>query len=145
MDKEKFDNYLKNRYFKELEWYDKKSTQNHLAYQVFQWIAIVFSASTAVLIVIGDGPYKWLAVVIAVIVAISTAVTKTFKYQENWINYRTTCETLKKELHYYNAGIHGYEDAKDNEALFVDRVESLISRENTLWVTTHEKDETRKS
>jgi len=78
-----------------------------------------------------------------VLVAISTAALKTFKYQENWISYRTTCETLRKEFHYYEAGIHDYEDAEDRESLFVDRVESLISRENTLWVITHEKDETK--
>ena len=143
MDKDKFEDYLKSRYRKETNWYDQRAIRNHRAYQLFQWTAIVLSASTAVLVVIGEGPLKWIAVVIAVLVAISTAALKTFKYQENWINYRTTCETLRKEYHYYEAGIHGYEEAEDKEALFVDRVESLISRENTLWVITHEKDETK--
>jgi len=143
MDKDKFEDYIKSRYRKEISWYDNKAIWNHRAYQVFQWAAIILSASTAVLVVIGDGPLKWFAVVIAVLVAISTAALKTFKYQENWISYRTTCETLRKEYHYYEAGIHGYEDVDDKEALFVDRVESLISRENTLWVITHDRDETK--
>lgn len=143
MDKNQFEDYLESRYRKETNWYDKKAIWNHRAYQFFQWTAIVLSASTAVLVVIGDGPLKWLAVVTAVLVAISTAASKTFKYQENWISYRTTCETLRKEYHYYEAGIHGYEEAEDKQALFVDRVESLISRENTLWVITHERDETK--
>jgi len=143
MDKDQFEDYLKSRYRKETNWYDKRAIWNHRAYQIFQWAAIVLSASTAVLVVIGDGPLKWFAVAVAVLVAISTAALKTFKYQENWISYRTTCETLRKEFHYYEASIHGYEDAEDKEALFVDRVESLISRENTLWVITHEKDETK--
>ena len=143
MDKDQFEDYLKSRYGKETNWYDKRAIWNHRAYQIFQWAAIVLSASTAVLVVIGNGPLKWFAVVVAMLVAISTAALKAFKYQENWISYRTTCETLRKEFHYYEAGIHGYEDAEDKEALFVDRVESLISRENTLWVITHEKDETK--
>jgi len=143
MDKDQFEDYLKSRYRKETNWYDRKAIRNHRAYEFFQWIAIVLSASTAVLVVIGDGPLKWIAVVIAVLVAISTAALKTFKYQENWISYRTTCETLRKEYHYYEAGIHGYEEAEDKQALFVERVESLISRENTLWVITHERDETK--
>jgi hypothetical protein len=143
MEKERFEDYLKSRYRKETDWYDKKAIWNHRAYQVLQWTAIVLSASTAVLVVIESGPVKWVAVVIAVLVAISTTALKTFKYQENWIGYRTTCETLRKEFPYYEAGIHGYEDAEDKEALFIERVESLISRENTLWVITHEKDETR--
>lgn len=110
-------------------------------YQIFQWAAIILSAFTPVLIVLGDGLVRWSAVAIAVLVAISTAALKTFKYQENWINYRTTCETLKKEYYFYEAGIQGYEGVEDKEALFIDRVESLISRENTLWVITHEKEE----
>ena len=35
-------------------------------------------------------------IVTSVLVAIITASLKTFKFQENWINYRTTCETLEK-------------------------------------------------
>jgi hypothetical protein len=70
-------------------------------------------------------------------VAILTAGLKAFKYQENWINYRTTCETLRKEKYFYEAGLGEYASAEDKEALFVDRVESLISRENTMWVSTH--------
>ena len=65
-----------------------------------------------------------------------------FKYQENWINYRTTCETLRKEIHYYNAGINDYEKSDDPMALFVRRVETFISRENTLWLTEQKKEET---
>jgi len=45
-----------------------------------------------------------------------------------------TCETLKKEIHYYNAKLHDYAYSEDPESLFVGRVESLISRENTLWL-----------
>lgn len=141
MDKNKFNGYLESRYRKETDWYDKKAIVNHRMYQIFQWTAIILSAFTPVLIVIGDGLVRWSAVAIAMLVAISTAALKTFKYQENWINYRTTCETLRKEFHYYEAGIQGYEGVEDKEALFVERVESLISRENTLWVVTHEKEE----
>lgn len=49
---------------------------------------------------------------------------KTFKFEENWINYRTTCETLKKEINFFNAGIDEYKDSQDREGLFVKRVEA---------------------
>ncbi|MHC4367051.1 MAG: DUF4231 domain-containing protein [Planctomycetota bacterium] len=73
------------------------------------------------------------------------SILKTFKYQENWINYRTTCETLRKEIHFYRVGWGDYRDSKDREALFVERVESLISRENTMWLTTQQPEEAEKS
>jgi len=141
LDKDQFNSYLESRYRKETDWYDEKAIWHHKIYQIFQWTAIILSAVTPVLILVGDGLVRWFAVAIAVLVAISTAALKTFKYQENWINYRTTCETLKKEYYFYEAGIQGYEGVEDKEALFIQRVESLISRENTLWVVTHEKEE----
>lgn len=73
--------------------------------------------------------------------AIGTAALKTFKFQENWINYRTVSETLKKEKYFYDAGIGGYDETENAEALFVERVESMISRENSLWVTIHRQQE----
>jgi len=50
---------------------------------------------------------------------------------------------LKKEIHFFDAGIHEYKDSQDKEGLFVKRVEALISRKNTLWLTTvkEKKDE----
>lgn len=141
MKKEQFEEFLNTRYLKEINWYDERANWNHRAYQIFQWTAIVFSALTPILVIISDGYIRWITVGIAAIVAIVTSALKTFKYQENWLNYRTTSETLKKEIHFYKAGIHGYENVDDKEALFVERVESLISRENTLWLVTHEKEE----
>jgi hypothetical protein len=140
MNKDQFDQYLDSRYKKEIEWYDKKAKWNQKTYQIFQWVAIVLSAFTPVLILVDIGPTKWIAIAIAAMVAISTAVLKAFKYQENWINYRTTCETLKKEYYFYEAGIQGYENVTDKQALFIERVEALISRENTLWIVTHERE-----
>ncbi len=141
MKKEEFDRYLVDRYEDQLAWYDKKAIWNHKAYQIFQWIALILSAIMPVLVIVAEGWTRWLAVFVAVVVAICIAALKTFKYQDNWISYRTTCETLKKEMHFYKANIQGYEKVEDKEALFVEQVESLISRENTLWLVKHKRDE----
>lgn len=143
MNREEFERYRKQRYDDQVKWYDKKAIRSHNAYNIFQWSLTILSALTPIFIIltVAENWIKWLAVGIAVCVVISNAALKAFKYQENWINYRTTCETLRKEIHFYTAGVQGYNTADDKEALFVDRVESLISRENTLWVITHEKEE----
>ena len=103
------------------------------------------AAVTPVLVAMGSEATRWPTVMIAALVAIGTTILKTFKYQENWINYRTTCETLRKEIHFYRAGVGDYRDSDDREALFVERVESLISRENTMWLTTQRPKEEKKS
>ena len=148
MDRATFDKYVKERYLSEISWYDKKSMRNQIWYRTLQWALIVLSASTPVVIALAQKadsmPWvKHLSLVTSVLVAILATSLKTFKFEENWVNYRTTCETLKKEIHFFDAGIDEYKDSQDKEGLFVKRVEALISRENTLWLTTvkEKKDE----
>ena len=138
MEEEEFENYLKERYKPEVNWYDNKASQNKRYYQWFQWAAIIISASVPALVV-SIPAWKWITVTLSIILAIATAALKTFKFQENWISYRTIAETLKKEKHYYDAGAIEYATAEDKKQLFVQRVEALISRENTLWMTSHRR------
>ncbi len=144
METEDFQKYLKERYEDQINWYDKKSASNQKLYRYFQWSVIILATITPVLVAMPQKT-RWPAIIIAALVAIGTSILKTFKYQENWINYRTTCETLRKEIHFYRAGLGDYRDSEDREALFVERVESLISRENTMWLTTQRPKEEKKS
>jgi hypothetical protein len=52
--------------------------------------------------------------------------------QELWIEYWETCETLKKEKVLYQTVVEPYATA-DAFAVLVQRVETLISKENTDW------------
>lgn len=136
MDDQEFEKYLKERYQDQIVWYDKKAVRNQNAYKIFQWGVIFLSALTPVLVAIGSTLFeRYVAVIVSFLVAAGTTILKTFKYQENWINYRTTCETLRKEIHLFNAKINEYEKSDDPRKVFVKRVESLISRENTMWLT----------
>lgn len=150
MEPQQFKKYLDERYKNQVDWYDKKSMINQKKYNYIQFFLIIFSSLTPILIVIDfcqpiNAYIKWSPVFTSVIVAILTSVLKCFKYQENWINYRSTCETLKKEYYYYEAAINQYSDSEDKEALFVERVESLISRENTLWINICKEDKRSES
>jgi len=135
MQKENFDKYLKERYFDQLNWYDKKAAENQRKYKVLQGLIIILSAITPIAILAG-GIFNSFAVFTSTLVAIFTSIIGAFKYHENWVSYRTTCETLKKEYYYYQMKANAYKIASDPETLFVDRVEEVISRENTLWVNT---------
>ena len=144
MDTEKFQKYLKERYYNQIRWYNNKSLWNQKWYTWLQWGSIVFSAITPVLIAIDwrlpTYPLlRWVPIITSVLVAILISTLKTFKFHENWINYRTTCETLKKEIHFCEAGIGEYANTENKEALFVERAENLISRENTLWLSVHKE------
>jgi len=141
MDTKSFEEYLKNRYYKEIDWYDRKAILNHWTYQIIQFTLIVLSAIMPVLIFLGEEVLRW-ALFVSILIIIGTSTLKAFKFYENWINYRTTCETLRKEFFYYKAKINDYENADDLEAAFVNRVEALISREHSLWLMAQKRKET---
>lgn len=145
MDKQTLTEYIESRYKDQIEWYGNRASKNKKLYVVFQWGVIVFSASLPVLIASVPDKWQWCTVLISIVLAIGTAALKAFKFQENWINYRTVSETLKKEKYYYDAGLNDYADVADKEATFVERVESMISRANSLWVTTHMQKEDENS
>jgi len=134
LDKGKFDDYLEKRYYDQIKWYSEKAAQNKNRFQTLLVVTTVFSILVPVLLFVRNDFLEVIAIVFSAIVAISTALTRSFTYQENWINYRTVSETLKKEINFYNARLGDYHDTDDPEALFVSRVENTISRENTMWV-----------
>lgn len=145
MDKDAFEEYLDNRYRDQVAWYNSKSVFNGKCFRRLQWGTIILSSLTPVVIAIGfeasNDLVKWIPVITSVLVAIFASAQRAFKFEENWINYRTTCETLKKEIHLYKARVGEYSNVQDREALFVQRVEDLISRENTFWLVTSQTSE----
>ena len=138
MDKEKFENYIENRFKNQRKWYSDKSSINKKRYQSLQIIIIIISSIIPVVTFIQWEYGKIFATGLAVIISISTSLITTFKFQENWLNYRTTSELLKKEKSYFDAKINEYAKTDNPESLFVERVEDLISVESRQWKTTQE-------
>jgi len=146
MDKAVFEKFYNNRYGGQIRWYGDKAAKNKKIYHLFQWGVIVLSSALPVLIASIPASHSYITIVMAILLAIGTAGLKTFKFQETWISYRTIAETLKKEEYFYHSGSGPYKGVADNEELFMERVESLISKENTIWVINHmQKDEESKS
>jgi hypothetical protein len=126
--------FIDGRYKEQVDWYSDRAGRNKKFYFVFQWITVGFSSAVPALVIGMPNDLKWVTASISVVVAIGTSAIKTFKYQEIWLNYRTISETLKKEYVFYTHGLGDYAKAEDKGRMFIERVETLISRENSLWV-----------
>jgi len=129
--------YLENRLEDQIAWYDDKAEWNQNWFKRLQVIVIVAGALVPFLSGLTPGEEVWSKVLVGslgVMIAAFTAVLGLYKFQENWIQYRITCESLKREKHVFSAGVAPYAgtDAFD---LLVSRVESLISSERTNWVS----------
>jgi Protein of unknown function (DUF4231) len=136
MDKAVFDDYVKSRYYDQMKYYDDSAVKNQKKYRQFQWILIILSAITPVLVALIDKfpNLQIFVVIVSAVVAILTTGLKTFNYQELWITYRATYEKLKPEIYYHDfaAGPYAATDI-DRESLFVTRVEALLGAEHTQW------------
>lgn len=149
MDKVAFDDYIENRYKKQMEYYSKSSTKNQKKYKKFQWLLIVLSALTPVLAALNGTTFthgqtttlqsqviQILLLIISFTVAILATGLKTFQYQELWVKYRATYEQLKPEIYYYEFKVPPYHEGTDNELLFITRIENILNGEHSRWPAT---------
>jgi len=136
MDSASFKDYLENRYFDQMRYYNKASGKNQTKYKRFQWILIVLSALTPIMAALDWDKINMQipVIIISALVAILTTGLKTFQYQELWISYRSTQEMLKPEIYYYNFRVGPYgEEGVDREGLFISRVEAILDKEHQGW------------
>ena len=129
------DEYLKERLEPEIAWYDKKSGENKARHNAFRITEIVCAAIIPLLAGYAKDGAVYFSVAIGVLgflVAGCAGISALLNFQEQWIKYRTTAESLKKEKYFFQTRVEPY-DVDDPLRVLVQRVEALISQENTNW------------
>lgn len=138
--------YIKQRVDGQINWYDSKSQRSQLKFKILRIIEVVCAALIPLIAgfqLFGD--WTTLAVsVLGVIIAICAALIGLGNYQENWVEYRTTCESLRHEKYLFSTKATPYDDAEPFN-LFVQRVEGLVSKENSTWSQAVRAQKGRKS
>lgn len=136
----KEDEYIKSRLDDQISWYSKKSQFNQKWFKRLKILEIASAAIIPFLAGLGsDIPHYQIVIgALGVIIAVSAGISSVYKFHENWIEYRTTAETLKHEKYLYLAKCPPYE-MNDSFEKLVQRVESIISKENTQWSRHVEK------
>lgn len=127
--------YVDERLQDQIDWYGKKSEANQCWYRVLRIAELVFAAAIPLVvsqITASTLSLKVFAEALGVFIVILTGLISLFRFQELWIEYRSTCETLKHEKYLYltRSGPYGI-DAPFQ--LLVYRVESLLSKEHSIW------------
>lgn len=126
--------YLKNRLDDQIKWYESKSATNKKKFHYLKISEIIISISVPLLAGYIDEFYriKFLIGIMSYLVAIIAGLIVLLRYNENWVSYRTTAESLKHEKYMYLTHSGPYKETT-NFNLLVERVESLISKENSNW------------
>ena len=135
--------YLTERLDDQINWYDRKSAMNKKWHQLGQTALIILAVLVTLsgMITYDSKDPFWLRYVVPVIgalIALITGVLSLNKYQENWMAYRTTSETLKHEKFLFLTKTAPYDTPEAFNRL-VNRVETLISKENSNWQQSQAK------
>jgi hypothetical protein len=127
--------YIEQRLADQIGWYDRKSTTNQRWFKRLRFAEIVAAATIPFLSGFADNsfPIKIAIGALGVVVAVLASLLGLLHFQEHWIEYRATAESLRREKFLFLTQTDPY-DKDDAFHLLVQRVEALLSKENTEWV-----------
>jgi hypothetical protein len=137
--------YLAQRVEDQINWYSRKSLWNQRWFKRLRVAEIVAAALIPFLTAI-PAPSGWdMKYVIAglgVLITVVAGILALYQFQERWTEYRATSESLKKEQFLFLTKSDPY-NVGDGFSMFVQKVETLISKENTNWSQSFVKPERR--
>lgn len=132
--------YLEDRLNNQIDWYDKKSISSQKKYKSLKLLEIIMASIIPVLSVFSKdfNFITWIIAIVGSSISIIEGWLAVMKYHENWIEYRSICETLKHEKYMFltDTGVYS---THNSFKLLVERVESIISKENINWANMNKK------
>jgi hypothetical protein len=146
--------YIRARINDQLRFYDKKAARYKSLYLSMRAATVIGGAIVPVLVNLNFAPVsvnvagftltinmiKVLTTLISLMVVLFVSLESVYHFKEQWRNYRSTAELMKKEYFLYVSGHGRYASKTDAEAyrLFVEQIETAIDVENasTLQVMT---------
>ena len=124
----------------QIAWYDRKSSANQRTFKRIKIIEIVSAAMIPFLAALKFPQIGILTGGLGVLITVLEGLLHLNQYQQNWIAYRSTCESLKHEKYVYIGKAPPYASVADPHALLAERVESLVSQEHAKWASVRQQD-----
>ncbi len=127
--------YLEQRLQNQIDWHERKSGWNQRWFKRLQIVVITSGALLPLLAGLQAAQVPGMSYAIGalgVIVAIVTGVLGLYRFQELWIDYRLTAESLNQEKYRFVTGSPPY-DVADSLAALVERVEGILAEQNSQW------------
>jgi hypothetical protein len=72
------------------------------------------------------------------LIVVIEGIQQLFQLQTNWILYRSSCESLKREKYLYPGNAGPYAAAQNPHSLLAERVEFLISQDLANWTSSQQ-------
>jgi len=124
----------------QIAWYDRKSLLNQRIYKRLKMIEILAAALIPFLAAWTFPHVLGVTAALGLTITVIEGALHLNQYQENWIAYRSTCESLRHEKYAYLGKASPYtSDVADSHALLAERVESLVSQEHAKWASAQQQ------
>ncbi len=126
--------YLEKRVEEQITWYEKKSISNQDCHKYLRIMEIACAALIPFISGFNELIPNSSALVglLGIMIAVSAGISSLNRYQENWISYRGTGETLKREKYRFLTKTSPYHTASAFE-IFVQKIEDILANENSQW------------
>ena len=143
------EDYIKQRYNDQLDWYEEHATKSRVTYYILQFLIVLAGALIPLINVFPSDnnnlyTIKIISSILGSFIVIFTGVLQITKSNENWISYRSTAELMKSEYQRFKMGVGDYSEEKvsdkeNRSLLFIERMETIIAEEGKKFINTHEK------
>jgi len=121
-------------------WYGSRSKR---AQRLYKWIKAVEIVAAALIPFLAGRKFEYHDAVLAglgVLITILEGILQLNQYQQIWTMYRATSEALTHEKYLFLAIAGPYAAAGVNPpVLLAERIEAIMSQENTKWVSVQEQ------
>jgi hypothetical protein len=123
----------------QISWYDRKAVLNQRLYSNIKTTEIVAAALIPFVGAINFPGAVWVTGGLGVLITIFEGLLHLNQYEQNWLAYRSTCETLRHEKFRFLAGAAHYAGVANPRALLAERVESVVAQEQSNWASTRQE------
>jgi Protein of unknown function (DUF4231) len=123
------------------DWYDRAASRYRIGYISVKIFQLVVTASIPVVaIAMHAGRYEGLTTgTLAAILLVAEGIQQTLQLLPRWTKYRAAHSALRREKLLYDATAGPYAQAPIPIALLTERVNAIISDENTAWLSIQER------
>lgn len=118
----------------QLGWYDRTSSRSQKRFKMLKIITLVLAGLVPVSAAL-DMPSA-VAAVLGFGILVAEGLLQINQYEQHWLMYRGTAESLKHEKYLYLAKAGSYADAADPQRMLAEKVEALVAQEHARWVET---------
>lgn len=124
----------------QIAWYDRKSLASQRAFKRIKTVEIFAAAVIPFLAALKISFIGMVTAGLGVLITVLEGILHLNQYQQNWITYRSTCESLKHEKYTYLGKASPYASVPDPHALLAERIESLVSQEHAKWTSVQQQE-----